>query len=220
MNSYAGKLFESTGGAFLIACCMILRPLFHRWYSTWGTTDDEVTMTLPGDEYVARFRGGYTQAIDIRAPAQSVWPWIVQIGQDKGGYYSYELLENLAGCNIHNADRILPEFQELKPGDDLVMHPKAPKVPVVIVEPERALVYGGKQDQDTANVWVFYLEEKEGNTRLISRWSFDYKPALFNRIVYNGLIEPIAAVMQRRLLMGVKQRAEKLAASRSGTAPS
>lgn len=217
MRSYAGKFLESAGGAFLIACCVIAHPLFHRWYSAWGVVDDELTMTLPGDEYISQFRGGYTQAINIRAPAQSVWPWIVQIGQDKGGYYSYELLENMVGCNIHNADSILPEFQELKPGDNLVMHPKAPKVPVVTVEPERTLVYGGKQDEYTANVWVFYLVGQEGDTRLISRWSFDYKPVLFNRIIYNGMIEPVAAVMQRKMLMEIKRLAEKAAGNQNGT---
>ena len=133
---------------------------------------------------------------------------MVQIGQDKAGFYSYELLENMIGCNIHNANRILTEHQDIKTGDRLIMHPKAPAVPVIIVEPQGALVYGGRQDENTANVWIFHLNEKEGITRLISRWSFDYKPGLFNTIIYNWLIEPIAAVMQRKMLLGIKKRAE------------
>lgn len=203
-----GRISESIAGVFLIMACVILRPLFRPWYSKWGTTDTELTRELPGDEYVSYSRGGYTQAIDIRAPVSSVWPWVVQIGQDKGGYYSYELLENIVGCNIHNADRILPKYQDIKIGDRLVMHPKAPTIPVIIVEPEKTLVYGGKQDENTANVWVFFISDGGGFTRLISRWSFNYKPGMFNKIIYNWLIEPIAAVMQRKLMLGIKKRAE------------
>jgi hypothetical protein len=207
-DSAIGKIGEAVAGACLIAACVMLRPLFRPWYSRWGTTSAELTRELPGDEYVSCSHGGYTQAIDIEAPADSVWSWVVQIGQDKAGFYSYELLENMIGCNIHNADRILTEYQDIKIGNRLIMHPKAPLVPVIIVKPGEALVYGGKQDENTANVWIFQLNEKQGVTRLISRWSFGYKPGLFNIIAYNCLIEPIAAVMQRRMLLGIKKRAE------------
>ena len=130
------------------------------------------------------------------------------MGQDKAGFYSYELLENMIGCNIHNADHILNEYQDIKVGDRLIMHPRAPTVPVIIVKPTESLVYGGKQDENTANVWVFNLDKKKETTRLITRWSFDYKPGLFNKAVYNWLIEPIAAVMQRKMLLEVKKLAE------------
>ncbi len=202
-------IVDGTAGFLLIAACVILRPLLRPWYSKWGTSSSENTRNLPGDEYVPHLRGGYTQAIDIQASAERVWPWVVQIGQDKAGFYSYELLENMVGCNIHNADRILTEHQEIKIGDVLILHPKAPAVPVTIVKPGEALVYGDRQDENTANVWIFYFEEKEGITRLTSRWSFDYKPGLSNFIIYNCLIEPIAAVMQRKMLLGIKQRAER-----------
>jgi len=207
-DSSIGNVKEALAGVFLIAACVILKPVFRSWYSKWGTTGTEPTQDLPGDEYVSHSRGGYTQAIDVKAPANSVWSWVVQVGQDKVGFYSYELLENIIGCNIHNADRILTEHQDIKTGDRLIMHPKAPVVPVIIVEPTEVLGYGGKQDENTANVWIFHLNEREGITRLISRWSFDYKPGLFNIIIYNCLIEPIAAVMQRKMLLGIKKRAE------------
>jgi hypothetical protein len=207
-NSTLGKAGEAIAGAFLIAACIVLRPLLRPWYSRWGATADELTQSLPGDEYVPHSRGGYTQAINIKASASSVWPWLVQIGQDKGGFYSYELLENMVGCNIHNADRILTEHQNIKTGDKLIMHPKAPAIPVTAVEPEKALVYGGRQDENTANVWIFFINEEDGLTRLISRWSFDYKPGLVNKVAYNWFLEPIAAVMQRKMLLGIKQRAE------------
>jgi hypothetical protein len=91
------KIAEALAGAFLIAICVVFRPLLRPWYSRWGATTVEVTMDLPGDEHLAHRRGGYTQAISIRAQAGSVWPWLVQVGQDKGGFYSYELLENMVG---------------------------------------------------------------------------------------------------------------------------
>ena len=72
--------------------------------------EDEQLRDLPGDELVNIVKGRYDHAITIKAPAAVVWPWIVQIGQNRGGYYSYELLENLVGCRIHNADRVIPEF--------------------------------------------------------------------------------------------------------------
>jgi hypothetical protein len=202
------KVAEALAGALIIAVCVIFRPLLRPWYSRWGATTVEVTMELPGDEHITHRRGGYTQAISIRAQAGSVWPWLVQVGQDKGGFYSYELLENMVGCDIHNTDRIVPAYQDIKVGDMLMMHPKAPSVHVSIVEAGKALVYGGKIDEHTANVWTFFLQEESGVTRLISRWGFDYRPGLANRVAYNWLLEPIAAVMQRKMLLVIRKRAE------------
>ena len=207
-DNTVGKTVEAIAGAFLITACIIFRPLLRPWYSRWGATGAEITQSLPGDEYVPHSRGGYTQAIDIKASANSVWPWLVQIGQGKGGFYSYELLENMIGCNIHNADRILPEHQDIKVGDKVVMHPKAPLMPVTAIEPGKVLVYGGRQDENTANTWVFFISEEDGLTRLISRWAFNYKPGFVNKVAYNWLLESIAAVMQRKMLLGIKKRAE------------
>jgi hypothetical protein len=202
------KFFEALSGAAIMAVCIVLRPLMRRWYATWGTAEAERVMALPGDEIVPHPCGGYTQAVGIRTTAAAVWPWVVQIGQDKGGFYSYELLENMVGCNIHNSDRIIPEYQDIKIGDKLVMAPKAPAIPVIVVEPEKALVYGGRFDEKTANTWTFYLAGGGGYTRLVSRWSFQYKPGFFNRVVYNWMLEPIAAVMQRKMLLTIKDLAE------------
>jgi hypothetical protein len=203
------KIVDAVEGALLIAACILLKPIFRPWYSKWGTTEAELTLAFPGDEYVPQPRGGYTQAISITASGEKVWPWLVQIGQDKGGFYSYELLENMVGCDIHNADQVIPEYQSIKVGDSIIMHPKAPVIPVVIVEPARALVYGGRQDEHTGNIWIFFLEREYQRTRLIVRWSLDYKPRLLNKIAYNWILEPIAAVMQRKMLLTIKRLAEK-----------
>ncbi len=208
LENTLGKITEAIAGMFLIVACIALRPLLRKWYSRWGATPDEVVQNLPGDEYVPHRRGGYTQAISIKAPAGAVWRWLVQVGQDKGGFYSYELLENLVGCNIHNTDHILAEYQDIKIGDKLVMHPKAPAIPVIIVEPEKVLAYGGSPDDNTSSVWIFYISQKGDLIRLISRWSFDHKPGIANKLAYGWLLEPVAAVMQRKMLLGIKKRAE------------
>jgi hypothetical protein len=202
------KLMEALSGAVIVAACVFLRPLLRPWYSSWGATSAEINNAYPGDEYAPNPKGGYTQAIEIRAPSSSIWPWLVQIGQDKGGFYSYELLENIIGCNIHNVTRILVGCQDIKVGDNLIMHPKAPLVPVAIVEPGKTLAYGGRQDKYTANIWIFSLNQEKESTRLISRWLFEYKNNIGNKLIYNWFIEPIGAVMQRKMLMTIKKLVE------------
>ena len=202
------KLMEALRGAVIIAACIFLRPLLRPWYSTWGATEAELGDTYPGDEYAPNPKAGYTQAITIQAPPGSIWPWLAQIGQDKGGFYSYELLENIVGCNIHNSARILVEYQDIKVGDNLVMHPKAPLVPVAIVDPGKTLAYGGRQDKYTGNIWIFALNQEGESTRLISRWLAEYKSTFINKMVYNWLVEPIGAIMQRKMLMTIKKLVE------------
>lgn len=210
-DSPTHRLEEAICGLFLMAACLIFRPLLRPWYSKWGATPAELTRHLPGDEHVPHPCGGYTQAISIQAPADLVWSWLVQIGQDKGGFYSYELLENMVGCNIHNADRILAEHQNAEVGDNLILHPKVPPIPLIITEPGKALVYAAQPDENTLSTWAFFIDEKEGLTRLITRWVFQYKLGVINRLIYNWFLEPIAAIMQRKMLLGIKHRAERAA---------
>ena len=156
-----------------------------------------------------------------------VWPWLVQIGQARGGFYSYSWLENLLGCDIHNADRILPEFQTLKAGDTIRLHPKAPPIPVVLVEPGRALVLHGRPNPEVdqqyevkftkpgnyvASSWAFVLDPlDERTTRLLVRFRMDYDPTFGNKLAFRAMLEPIHFVMQRKMLLGIKQRAEAAA---------
>lgn len=209
------KFFEALEGASLMAVCIVLSPLLRPWYSGWGCTEEETRMKLPGDELVPEPRGGYTQAIGINAPAASVWPWVAQTGQGKGGFYSYELLENIVGCDIHNIERVLPEFQDVKPGDGMILHPKIPALSIVIVDYGRTLVAEGKVDDTNSNNWIFHVVGEGGSSRLISRWTFQYEPKLLNRILYNGFIEPIASVMQRKQLKTIKRLAETKGLSRA-----
>ena len=198
---------EGIAGALIMAASL-LTPFLNDRRRKWGATDEEAWRDLPGNDLVPHPKGEYVHAITINASAAAIWPWLVQIGAGRGGFYSYELLENMVGCDIHNVNRIVPEFQNIKVGDSLIMHPQAPVVPVTIVEPEKVLAYGGRQDEYNANVWVFTLHQEKQHTRLITRWAFDYRPRFVNRIVYNWLLEPIAAVMQRKMLLTIKQLAE------------
>jgi len=127
-------LIEGIPGAALIAACVLLRPLMRPWYSRWGATDEEVNRSLPGREFAPHPKGGYTQAITIPAPTEEVWPWVVQIGQGRGGFYSYDFLENLVGCDIHSVDRIVPQFQNFEPGEGLRLFPEAPPIPLAVFE--------------------------------------------------------------------------------------
>ena len=104
-NTAFQNIIEGIGGALLIGVNLVLGPILRPKRIRWGATDDEVQQTVPGDELVPQPKWSYTQAITIRAPAAEVWPWLVQMGQGRGGFYSYESLENLVGCDIHNTDR-------------------------------------------------------------------------------------------------------------------
>jgi len=217
------KVVEGTGGAVVMGAHILL-PFLHGWRVRWGATDEELARAWLGDELVPRPRGGFTHAITIRTPLSQVYPWMAQIGQNKGGFYSYEFLENLIGCNIHNADRLIPGCQEVKAGDTLWMHPKA-GVPIELVEPGRGFVMHGALDTTTGapvipgeampasfvNVsWLFYLYDLGGGrTRFISRWRLDYPPGFKNELM-NGrwLLEPVASVMGIKMMKGLRQRAE------------
>ena len=207
MSKRSTDVWEGIGGAFLIAVALI-PPLLWSW-RRWGATDAEIQGTLPGDELVPHPKGGFTQAITIRSPRDRVWPWVGQIGQGRGGFYSYDFLENLIGCNIHSVDRIVPEYQHDEKSEGLRLHPKMPPVPFLAIEPGRSLLFGGNWYEDSPTAWVLAVDDvDEKTTRLIARWMFDFKPGLANVLRYKGFVEPISIVMGRKMLLGIKKRAE------------
>ena len=198
-----GVAVAAAGAGALAAYVLAVRP----WHIRWGATDEEVTEKLPGDELVERPNVEATHAIDINAPVAEVWPWLVQIGQDKGGFYSYAWLENLVGCQLRNADRVLPEFQHLNVGDTVRLHPQAPPLPVLICEPPRTLVLGN--NMEFPGTWGFYLKESDGGgTRLIVRGRGEWGPGLLNWLGAHVLLEPAHFIMERKMLLGIKSRAE------------
>lgn len=199
--------------AFLILYFGFLRPLF----LTWGSTPAEVEKYLPGDELVAEPKLASTRTITIYAHPFKVWPWLVQMGQDRGGFYSYQWLENLMGLEIQNAREIIPEYQNLKVGDTIKFSPKG-GMKVLALEQGRALVLGGVRDPkrdpegkspEIDASWVFYLDLAEENiTRLNVRFRMTWKPSFLVWMAYRLILEPSHFIMERKMLLGLKKRAE------------
>jgi hypothetical protein len=220
------EILDNLGGALRIAGNLISQPITRSHFRFWGATDEEVQRTLPGDERVPNSIVTTTLAITINALASEVWPWIAQLGQERGGMYSYELLENIARCQMHNADRIVPEW-EMKVGDQMRMGPPGyPVNQVIALERGRWLLMAGAdlktgiadplpQPGQTTYVnyaWVLYLEEQpDGTTRLISRTRLDYAPRTFAfKLIWEVFTDPIGCVMTRKMLLTIKQRVEQL----------
>jgi hypothetical protein len=191
------------------------------WHVRWGATDREVERSLPGDDLVPDPKINTTHAVTIDAPVDKVWPWIAQLGRGRGGFYSYDWIENLMGLDIHNADRVLPEYQDINVGD-AIPFAEGFDVPVAIVEPQHALVVHGDTREAPPDVmklqpgeffnvsWGWFVEPLDGDrTRLIERWRADYAPSY--DVPMRAFMEPSAFVMQRKMLLGIKERAEALA---------
>jgi hypothetical protein len=190
----------AAGGA--IGYVRAVRP----WHLRWGATAEEATRRLPGDELVADPELDTTRATTIDAPIDEVWPWLAQTGQTRGGFYSYTWPENLVGCRMHNADRIVPEWQGTDAGDKVWLHPRV-ALPVREVVPGRAIVLG--------DTWTFVLEPiGEQTTRFLVRGRGHFRqpdlklPAL-NFVYWRLIFEPAHFIMERKMMLGIKERAER-----------
>ncbi len=188
-----------------MALLIPLNPLLRKWHLTWGCTKDEATMTLPGDDLVKEMNTDATHAITINKPAAKIWPWIIQIGAGRGGFYSYDFLENLVGCNLKSVNRIVPEWQKVKQGDTIYLHPKAP-LPVAVLMPEKSFVLGA--------VWGFHLMPIDKNfTRLLvrARGAFETgsKNPVLNFVIWHVFYEPIHFLMERKMMVNIKRLAER-----------
>jgi hypothetical protein len=198
------------GGGLVLAAAVRYAPFLRLWYLTWGTTQEEARRTLPGDELMPDADMISTRAITIGSPPEHVWPWLVQMGSGRGGAYTYDWIENLFGLGMHSADRILPEFQNLAVGDVLPMGNGGPGMRVEICDPGRALVY---RSEDGQWVWSFSLAEQDGGTRLISRNRISETGASLGRRLADRLVmEPGSLVMERKMLRGIRSRAESVPA--------
>ena len=173
--------------------------LARRRQLSWGATDQESNEPLAGDDVIAHADLTATRAITISASAAQIWPWIAQLGQGRGGFYSYDFLENLARCDIHSADRIVLEWQDVGVGDEVRLAPEAGLV-VACLERGRSLV-----------LWAFALRpEPDGTTRLLVRERYAYRRPWARLLVEP--VEVVSFVMSRKMLRGIKHRAERIAA--------
>ena len=220
------EILDNLGGALRIAGNLISQPLTRSHFRYWGATEEELRRQLPGDERVPAPDIFTTMAITINAPANAVWPWVAQLGQERGGMYSYELLENLARCQIRNAERVVPEW-EMQVGDQMRMGPPGyPVNQVVALERGHWLLMAGAdfktgiadplpqpgQTTYTNYAWVLYLDERpDGTTRLISRTRLAYAPPAFAaKLMWEVITDPLGCTMTRKMLLTIKQRAEQL----------
>jgi hypothetical protein len=205
------SFFDMAWGAVQIGLHLALGPVMHRWRTRWGASAGEIERCLPGDELVPEPTWAYNHAIMIRAPRSAVWQWLLQLGQGRGGFYSYEGLENLVGCSIHNVTEIRPELQALQVGDVVRMHASGFGPQVTILQPEHALVLGGTSDARGSNAtWAFYLfDGPQGATRLLERGRNAAGKGLLAKLGFGPyLIDPIGFVMSRKMLRTIKTLAE------------
>jgi hypothetical protein len=211
----------------LFAYVFAVRP----WHTEWGATHLDRMAKLPGDELSPRASLTITHAVNIHAPPEAIWPWIAQIGQDRSGFYSHRLLENLIGSQMPKVHKIVPEWQNRAAGDTVwLASPKRygekARMVATLVEPQRSITLAtpgdwkrfqsGDEGQNTT--WTFALVPKGGETtRLIARLRAAAYPSLVRRILNYVFWEPAHFLMERKMLLTIKALAEKHAKEFSHT---
>lgn len=201
------------GGAVVIAVTLLVAAgLARRRQLRWGATVAETRRTLTGDDRLADPDLVSTRAITIRAGVEQVWPWVVQLGQGRGGFYSYDGLENLVGCDIHSADAVNPDWQHLAVGDPVRLAPDFALTAAAVDAPRTLVLQGGLlPGLVTAPydfTWTFDLSPvSAGETRVLIRERYSYRQ-WWSRLI----IEPVSVisfVMSHRMLNGLRDRAER-----------
>jgi hypothetical protein len=198
LGTWPGLLAGVLAAAAVLA---VYRVAVQPWQHRWGATDEEVAAALPGDGIIPE-AACTTRAIAIAAPPERVWPWLVQLGYDRAGWYSYDWIDN---DGRPSADRIRPELQDLRVGDQILMVPgMGPRVRELV--PGQHLLAGDAE----AGTWYLAVRPAPGGSRLVSRWRIDGRltPATAFWIL---LSDPGAFIMERRMLKGIKARAERVA---------
>ena len=192
-----------------------------------GRDPEEASRALPGDDLIPDPLYATTRAITVQAPAEAVFPWLVQLGQNRGGFYTYDALENLLRLDIHSADRIHPEWQDLEPGSDYVsLDPEQTmKLTIVAAGPAACVRHPHRRRRTrrhrspatssrarSRRRWAFVVEPRSAtSSRLLIRWRASWRetvPAAFARAF---LLEPAHFVMEEGMLRGIRRRAERAA---------
>jgi hypothetical protein len=222
MHLSRGFYAAAAAGAATVTTCAVSRwPLM----ATWGSTETEVLAPMPGDDLIGQARYRSTHAVTIDAAPSEVWPWLVQMGQGRGGLYSYDWIENLLGLHMHSADRIDTDLQGLAVGDPVRLVPEGTEPPlrfvVAQIDEPSVLVLGPDGDRDAAfsaqlpfPCWTFQLTPAGADRcRLVVRFQMDFDPTPLGWMAYKYALQPVHFVMERKMLLGIKQRAEVSATS-------
>jgi|SRR5215213_9310435 len=207
-----GKQRPLIAGIVAVASAVALyRTILRPWMYTWGADDDEITAEFPGDELVAANTPRTTRAATIDAPIRAIWPWLAQIGDDRGGFYSYSVLERAVGAQIHNAHTIHDEWQDLRVGDTVWLARRYGDVGrqvVAAVEPGSHLVLMSPRDfervqrgEKASGAWAFYLRRRNGWTRLLARGS--------GGAVGHASFDIPHFLMEQKMMRGVRDRAQQ-----------
>lgn len=189
---------------FVVALVVIYYLWVRPWQLRWGASDEEYTKSMPGDDIVQHPHFAATRAVNVEAPPEAIWPWIRQMGYGRAGWYSYDFIDHLGKPSSWS---ILPEFQNLKVGDDIPFTPWNWLGMRVLAIEENHMIWQDRQDGGT---WLWFLEATDENhTRLITHRRVRYK--WFSAWVVYLLVQDVAdIIMMRKCMLGIKARAEKL----------
>ena len=180
-------------------------PLIRPWQLRWGATDEEVIRSLPGDSFIDDPTFNATRAVTVHAAPEFIWPWLLQIGHNRAGWYSYDLIDNLGRPS---ANQIIPEFQQLGRGDLVPISPDGKfGFTVHTIFDNHYMLWGAPGDMS----WLWYLDPvSENETRLVTRVRLKYRWT-HPTILFYLVLDVGDIVMMRKCMLGIKARAERLA---------
>jgi hypothetical protein len=200
------KLLRLLGGmALIVAILGVIFPLIPGWIHAWGANSTEVAASYPGDEILTDPLILWTHATTIQASPEEVWPWIAQIGDRRGGFYSYTFIENMiAGEKLyHNASQIVPEWQAPQPGEEIIGGMMQVK------EVETGTWFLAESPGDIGWTWLWTIAPAEANTtRMIIRMRIQLPDEMSNNPLVSWIMDGGGFVMERRMIQGIRDRAE------------
>jgi len=213
-------VLEGLEGIVLLVLAVATWPLSRLFLADLGSRPDERGGDWPGDRLLERTDLRATRAVTIRAPATAVWPWLVQFGLGRGGFHSYELLERIGGIDVRNVERIVPALQTLEIGQEIKLHPSAPGLFVMLVEPNAHLCFRTwKDEQDLVardpealgSFSLYLVEESTDCCRFVLRTCRQQRRprTLGARLVATFLEDPLDLVMEQRMLRTVRRLVQR-----------
>ena len=209
-------------GLVLVLWNLVATPFIGRRRLGWGTIGTEATDALPGDQLVPEPKWSNTLGVAVDAQPEDVWPWIAQLGQGRGGFYTYQTLENMVGCKITNTTEILPEHQQPAVGDGIRLYDGALPLTIKVVDPPHVLVLlgsaadlGGEKSWGRSTWQFVVVSGPNGGSRMLTRGRYDFGSGWKSRLAFGRFpLEPITFVMSRKMMLEIKRLAELRSRSR------